>query len=178
MPKKGEVSYRKGTKIPKRDIRVRRRNEAARMVEKPEDLDLNRIPSGGTRDEQMKAAVLASILLGQPVTAIAAQYNLPYQTVYNWKEAFDITNPVNRRDRLSENLLVFIEQEIKNMVAISIATSDTDWIRDQSASELASYISVKHASLMRVLEAFGKASAHADDLRQKQEIVQIEGETE
>lgn len=177
MPRKGEASPRKGTKMPVRDNRVRRRNEAARMVEKPNELDLNRIPSGGTRDEQIKAAVLASILLGQPVAAIAVQYNLPYQTVYNWKEAFDLTSPVNRRDRLSENLMIFIEQEIKNMVAISIATSDTDWIRDQTASELADYISVKHNSLMRVLEAFGKASAHADVLHQ-QELVQIEGETE
>lgn len=177
MPRKGEPSPRKGTRIPKRDNRVTRRNEAARMIQKPAGLELNRSSSETPKDEQMKAAVLAAILLGQPVAAIAAQYNLPNYTVQNWKNAFDITDPLARRDRLSESLLVFIEEELKNMIAISIATSDTNWIRDQTASELADYINVKNNIILKVLEAFGRSSDHADKLRQ-QAVVQIEGETE
>lgn len=177
MPRKGEASPRKGTKMPVRDNRVRRRNEAARMVEKPDELDLNRIPSGGTPDEQMKAAVLASILLGQPVAAIAVQYNLPYETVANWKKAFDITNPVNRRDRLSESVVALVEQKIKSMIAISIITSNDNWVLSQNASDLAHYTSVEHTALMDMLGAYARATDHADKLR-KQEIVQIDGEVE
>lgn len=157
--------------------RIRKRNEMARVVELSIPLDLNRSADGQSPNTGIKSAVLASVLLGQPEEQIAAQYDLPVATVKRWKEAFDITDPVNRRDRLSEDLFIFLEQEIKNLISISVATSDQDWIQMQSASELAAFINVKYQAIMKVLESFGRASIDRDKYSQQQlEVVDSEGE--
>lgn len=109
--------------------------------------------------EPLKAAVLAALLVGQPSHQIAQQFGLPHRTVKKWEEAYSISNPTSRRDRISETLVVFVEQEIASLLSISIATSDEEWIKEQPASEIASLIAVKHDRLYRILEAFGRANS-------------------
>lgn len=124
-------------------------------------LSLTRSAEPSPPAEKMKAAVLAAILLGQPVATIAARYGLSYSTVSNWKKAFDVESPEQRVERLSEDLMVFIQQEIQNLIAIAVVTSEEEWIKEQTASELADYIGVKNNTLLKVLEAFGKAQEGA-----------------
>lgn len=149
-----------------------------KIIEKPDDLTLARRPSEPLTDEDsgnnrgevkgVKAAVLASLLLGESPGRIAKQYNLSYHLVRDWQSEFDITNPVLRRDKLSEHLVTFIEQEIKNLLAIGIITSDEKWVSWQSAGELADFVQVKSATIMQLLTAFGRANQQAAELRQRQ----------
>lgn len=140
------------------DLRSRRRNETARMVEKPEEAELTRRPNKGKPAEVLKAAALASLILGVSPTQVAHQYGLHPSTVAGWEKKFDITNPIQRQGRLGEMFLAFIEQELVSLTAISIATSDEEWIKDQPAAELATFVSTKADRLMRLLEIMGRAN--------------------
>lgn len=127
------------------------------MVKKPSELELNRRDPGAPPSEALSAAVVAALMLGQPAAVIAQRFGLPAGTVRRWEEAYDISNPLKRRDSLSEMLMVFIEQELASLMSISIATSDEEWIKSQDASELAQLIGVKQDRIMAVLGAYSKA---------------------
>lgn len=144
-----------------------------KMVDAPKDLELTRTSTGHGIDSLMKSAVLASLLLGEPASRIASQYNVPIETVYTWKKEFDITDAVRRRDRLSEQLLIFIESEIKNLVTIANETNDSEWIQRQGAAELAAYIRVKYDMIMKILESYGRANVQAEVMRKQMEDVEI-----
>lgn len=152
------------------DRRLRRRNLAARMVEPDEEVSLTRRPDGEGPDSAIRAAVLASLLMGKSVSQIAIQYNLPYQTVYGWAQRFDITNPIQRRDQLSEKMLTLVEQEIESLLAISLTTRDEDWILDQSASEIAQFVATKQNFLMNILAAYGRVTEHRNQLAAAQVV--------
>lgn len=155
----------------KKDRRLRRRNEAARMVETPEEIEITRRPRGERPSEAMKAAVLASLMLGMKPSRIALQYGLNAETVKRWESEFDITNPIERQGRLGEMFLTFLEQELTSLVAISIATSDEEWIQEQPAGELAVLISAKTDRVMKLLEALGRKSEPAP---QKLQVIEAD----
>jgi hypothetical protein len=129
------------------------------MIKRPAAVTLNRRSSGDGPSETLQAAVLASLVLGMPAAQVALQFGLPTASVKRWQEAYDISNPVKRRDHLSEMLLIFLEQEIASLMTISIATQDENWIKEQSATDLATFTSMKQDRLMQILQAFGKAQA-------------------
>lgn len=168
--------------IVRKDIRTRRRNENFRMVEKPEDLKLTRRASGDAPAETIKAAVLAALLLGGAVSEVAKLYNLEYATVYRWKRDFDITSPAKRRDRLTEMLVEFVEEELISLSSISITTRNEEWLLLQNASDLAHYVAAKEDRLLALLAAYGKAQQplepqqpiHAELV--DSEMVDIQGE--
>ena len=135
------------------------------MVRAPAAVTLNRRAGGEGPTETLQAAVLAALVLGLPSAQVALQFGLPPATVRRWEQAYDISNPIKRRDRLSEMLMIFLEQEIASLMTISIATQNEEWIKEQSATDLATYIATKQDRLMNILGAFGKAQ----DSRQKLE---------
>lgn len=136
-----------------------------RMAKKPEDLTLERRPAGELAGEHVRAAAMASLVLGDSPKQVSEMYGLSLATVKRMKESFDITNPINRRDRLSEALVAYMENEIKNLISIGIVTSEEDWIRWQSASELAQFLRVKHEMMGQLLQSYGRAATHAQELR-------------
>lgn len=135
-----------------------------KMVAPPPDHDLSTRPRKTRPSEALKAAVQAALLLGVPAAQIAQQYGINPQTVRKWEAAFDISSPTKRRDSLSEMLMVFVEQELRSLTTVSIATSDEDWIKAQSAAELASFIGAKQDRLMEILAAYGKATMHRNQI--------------
>lgn len=149
----------------KPDPRLRPRRKFINTIEKPVRLELTRRTDGDDPSEPLKAAVMAALLLGQPAAQIAHQFGLPVATVRRWEAAYDISNPIKRRDNLSEMLLVFVEQELASLMSISIATSDEEWIKDQSASDLAMFVGAKQDRLMKILEAYSRAQASRSQLQ-------------
>ena len=136
-----------------------------RMAKKPEDLDLARRPPEELAGEHVRAAAMASLILGDSPKQVAEMYGLKLATVKRMKESFDITNPINRRDRLSETLVAFLENEVKNLISIGIVTSDEDWIKWQNASDLSQYIRVKNEMMSQLLQSYGRAAAHSQELK-------------
>lgn len=147
------------------NLRIRRRNETYRKVEKPEDVELTRRPKAEKPSEAVKAAVLAALLVGGSISDVAAQYGLTYATVYQWKKSFDITSPVKRRDRLTEMLVDFVEEELVSLTSMSVTLRDEDWILSQNASDLAHFFSVRAEKLFTLLQAYGKASTGIQEVR-------------
>lgn len=143
--------------LPRRHRRTARRKKNLRVVKKPEELDLNRRDTDAGPSEALSAAVVAALMLGQPAPIIAQRFGLSTDTVKRWEEAYDISNPLKRRDSLSEMLLVFVEQELASLMSISIATSDEDWIKSQKASDLSQLVGVKQDRILAVLSAYSKA---------------------
>lgn len=139
------------------------------MVKRPARFSLTRRENGDGPSETLRAAVLASLVLGMPSAQVALQFGLPPATVRKWEQAFDITNPLQRRDRLSEMLMIFVEQEIASLMTISIATQDENWIKRQSAEDLAVYVATKQDRLMGVLAAYGKAQASAAEIEEERD---------
>lgn len=122
----------------------------------PAYLDI--LPEGEEKEKAVKAAAQAALLLGQPASQVSLQYGLPQSTVAQWEGVLITAGAVGRRDRLSEMLMVFIEQELKSLMAISIVTSDERWVRRQNADQLAHYVAVKSDRLMAMLAAFNRAT--------------------
>lgn len=131
------------------------------MVETPEDLNLIRRPDGERPSEHIKAAALAALLLGMKPSQVAKQYGISTTTAAKWERDFDITNPIERQGRLGEMFLTFMEQELISLTAMSIATSDEDWVKDQTAAELAVFWSARKDLLFRLMEALGRKSQPA-----------------
>lgn len=149
------------------DHRLVRRDEKARMVKRPPQLSLDRRDDDVAPSEALSAAVVAALTLGQSAAVIAQRFGLPVSTVKNWEKAYDISNPIKRRDQLSEMILVFIEQEISALMTISMITQDEEWIKKQKAEELAAFVSAKQDRMMAILAAYSKAQSSK---------VQIQGE--
>ena len=117
---------------------------------------LQAMPEGEEKKKRITAAAQAALLLGQPVGTVAAQYGLPHSLVGQWAVTVGTAQAVGRRDRLSDMIMIYIEQEFKSLLSISIATSDDRWIRKQDASSLANYIAVKSDRLLMLLQAFSR----------------------
>lgn len=146
----------------------RKERRKIRMAKRPEDLTLERRPASELAGDHVRAAAMAALILGESPKQVAERYNLKLPTVQRMKDSFDITNPVDRRDRLSEAIVAYLESEVKNLISIGIVTSEEDWIKWQDASGLASFLSVKHQMLAQLLQAYGRASTHATELRIEQ----------
>lgn len=134
------------------------------MIDPGEEVSLTRRPSSTGPEDGIRAAVLAALLMGKPVVQIAAQYNLSRQIVHNWAQDFAITNPLERRDQLSEKMLVLVESEIESLLATSLTTRDEDWILDQDADSLAQYLAVKQNFLLGVLAAYGRVTEQRNQI--------------
>jgi hypothetical protein len=147
-----------------RERRIRQPGELSRMVRNPAQVNLNRRANNEGPTETLQAAVLAALVLGMPSAQVALQFGLPPTTVRRWEEAYNISNPLQRRDRLSEMLMIFLEQEIASLMTISIATQNEEWIQEQSATDLAVYIATKQDRLMAILGAYGKAQDSRDKI--------------
>lgn len=152
------------------DYRMVKRHVPARTVKRPSQLDLDRRDQGVSPTEGLTAAVMAALTLGQPAEAVALRFGLSVTTVKRWEKAYDISNPVKRRDHLSELIMSFIEQEIASLMTISMVTQDDEWIKQQKAAELAEYIATKEDRVMGMLAAYSKAQASKAELVQTKQI--------
>jgi hypothetical protein len=153
-----------GNETP-RDPRKRPRPENVRMIRRPVKLHLTRRSDDVAPSEPLKAAVMAALMLGQSAEQVAIRFGLPVTDVRRWEAAYDISNPLKRRDSLSEMLLVFVEQELASLMAISIATSDEDWIKDQNAADIAILHGAKQDRLMKILEAYSRAQTSRQQIQ-------------
>lgn len=135
-----------GSRIPK--IPTRREQMEDEAEEKGEEVS--------EASDNFKMAVQAALVLGVPAEQVAQQYGLVVSEVRQWAQAFDITNPLKRRDTLSEKLLSFVEQELVALTAISMVTTDAAWIKRQNAADLALFVGAKQDRLMEILAAYGR----------------------
>lgn len=114
-------------------------------------------------DDDTKAAVMAALLQGQSVTRVAKDYDIPKGTVSGWKKKAEQAAgdsleqiPTQKRggeERIGELLLEYIQQNVQALRAQAEQFSDEQWLKKQSASEVATLHGVMTDKAVRLLEA-------------------------
>lgn len=113
---------------------------------------------------EVKAAVMAALLAGQGVPELAAQYNIPQETLRSWKsrqangESVATVATEKKRD-IGDMLVRLLEAEIGALTAQTAAISDAAWVSRQPAAELAVLRGVSYDKVIRMLEALSRADA-------------------
>lgn len=108
-------------------------------------------------EPEIKAAVLAALLTGQSVSAVAREYKVPKTTVWAWKQNTEspVPNNPNAKREIGDLLLVYLRTAIETLTAQQRVFADVDWLKKQPASELAVLHGVTADKAIRLLEALG-----------------------
>lgn len=106
-------------------------------------------------DEQTKAAVMAALLTGQSINHVAEKYKIPRGTVASWSRNLQRNHDVSteKRERLGALIIDNLEAEMETTLAMQNVFKDKDWLKEQSASELAVLYGVIKDKTFKVLEA-------------------------
>lgn len=119
----------------------------------------------------LKAAAQAALLLGQDAGQVALQYGFSSSTVKTWQDTIITVSAIGRRDRLSEMLLVYIEEQIKSLMAISMITSREKWVMGQNAANLATYFAVVSDRVFQLLTAFSRTQETRERYASQLEVI-------
>lgn len=108
-------------------------------------------------DEATKGAVMSALLAGQSVSEVADKYRIPAGTVKSWKNRQKDT-PVatvatEKRQRIGDLILEGLEAQLTATKAMADVFADKDWIKKQTASEIAILFGVISDKTYRILEA-------------------------
>jgi hypothetical protein len=109
---------------------------------------------GVPHSDEIRAAVLASLLAGQSVGAIADEYQLPESTVRGIRDG-EASREVVRAKKDSFGGLVadYLEESLITLKAQVVFARDTQYLRKQPASELAVLHGVIADKSIRILSA-------------------------
>lgn len=102
--------------------------------------------------EEVKAQVMAALLAGQSVGQVCKAYNLPYKTVWSWKKQTPgFSDP--KREIIGELVIEYLHANLITLKAQAEFFRDTNWLKQQPASELAVLHGVCADKGIRLLEA-------------------------
>ena len=105
---------------------------------------------------EKQAAVIAALLEGQSVSAVAKEYKIPRSTVSRWKS--DKIGEQLQRPDVSDLLLEYLTTNLATLKKQAVFFANIEWLEKQSASELAVLHGVMSDKTMRILEAYGRAT--------------------
>jgi transposase-like protein len=116
---------------------------------------------------EVKAAVMAALLEGQSISAVAKQYQIPKGTVSGWKQkAFagaDIksSDPVatQKREEIGNLLLDYLRTMLGTLRIQAEHFGDKNWLKGQGANELAVLHGVSTDKAIRLLEALAPSES-------------------
>jgi transposase-like protein len=115
--------------------------------------------------DETRAAVLAALLTGQSVSAVAKEYKIPTGTVKSWKSR-EITNadavPVatQKKEQIGELLLSYLHQNLETLRQQAKVFGDEDWLKKQHASDAAVLHGVMADKTIRLLEALSASKSN------------------
>ena len=115
---------------------------------------------GKPHDPEIKAAVMAALLAGQGVSEIAKEFGLDEATVRNWKRKLPEFNEVNGKNAVDFDQLLcdYLQENLITLAAQSRFFRDFDWLKKQSASDLAVLHGVAADKAIRILAAFERGN--------------------
>ena len=120
--------------------------------------------------DEVKAACLAALLAGQAPAEVAASYNVPRATLRSWKSRHGsegqgtpaLVSEDARGTRSANCCLVIWRDLIGALRKQLVVFGDPDWLRKQSAGELAVLHGVGVDKGVRLLEALEAGGAGED----------------
>ena len=112
---------------------------------------------GVPHGDETKAAVLAALLAGQSINDVAARFHLGKATVSAWRTAagLDGTYPVRTQngDELGDLVSAYLRENLITLKAQAAFFRDTEWLRKQSAADLAVLHGVSADKALRIISA-------------------------
>lgn len=112
---------------------------------------------GVAHEPEVKAAVMAALLMGQSVESVAAEYKLPVGTVKAWawrEQPRDLAAVTDEhREEIGELLMRFVRTALRSATAREEHFGDKDWLNKQDASSVAVLHGVSIDKVIRLLEA-------------------------
>ena len=111
-----------------------------------------------TYSDETKAQVMAALLTGQSINAVAREYKIPKATISNWKNRDKPGVPESETQKAAEieDLLSgYLKENLKTLRAQAEFFREETWLKKQEASQLAVLHGVLSDKAIRLLEAFG-----------------------
>jgi transposase-like protein len=109
--------------------------------------------------DETKAQVMAALLTGQSVSAVAKEYKIPKGTVSSWRERSThvVAEDATQKASLDEALSAYVHASLVTLTRQVELFRDESWLKKQPASEAAVLHGVLADKAIRLLEAFGRA---------------------
>lgn len=114
------------------------------------------------RPDEVKAAVMAALLSGQGVSAVARAYGIPKQTVSEWRRS--IADKTGQSGQEKPTLGAMVEALLREALDAAregmAQVHDAEWRKRATAAELGTFVGIvcdKAVRLLEALEASGLA---------------------
>ena len=109
-----------------------------------------------------RAAVMAALLVGQSVSEVASEYNIPPATIRSWKSRQGNGNAVatvatQKKEEVGDLLLGYLQASLLALRLQAEHFGDKSWLTAQDASSLAVLHGVQVDKAIRLLEALTNA---------------------
>jgi transposase-like protein len=107
--------------------------------------------------EQIKAQALAALLAGQSAGEVARAFGIPAGTLKSWKSRqlrgeSVATVATDVRERIGQLLLEYLQSTLETLTAQQVVFRDPEWLRKQSAAEVATLHGIAVDKAVRLLE--------------------------
>jgi len=110
---------------------------------------------GAPQPAQLRAEAVAAVLAGQALSDVARRYGLAKQTLSQWvqhdPERTLRTPDAHNEPDLGDLIYGLISDHIATMAAQLQAASRSEWLREQSAADLAQLLGAERDTLLRLL---------------------------
>jgi len=121
---------------------------------------------GKAISEEIRNRTVASLLSGRTITETAKQLDLPTSTVFDIKKkiAPELLEGARAKTRqeLSDSIVRFLDEGFRTQRNAWRVTENREWLKGQSAGELAIFIGVTSDKMFRILELIEKAIEEAN----------------
>lgn len=107
---------------------------------------------------EVKAQVMAALLTGQSVNAVAREFGIPKGTVSNWKRRKPSLDDTQKKD-VGELLIQYLRSNLEAQQVQTEFFKDKNWLRKQSASELGVLHGILNDKSNRLIEALDAGTA-------------------
>jgi transposase-like protein len=116
--------------------------------------------------DNIKAQALAALIAGQSYTEVARAFGVPVGTLKSWKsrdvagvDAGDATSATVKKERIGALLLDYLVSTLETLKAQQVVFGDAEWLKKQSASEVAILHGVLADKTIRLLEGLADTEA-------------------
>jgi len=127
---------------------------------------------GKKHPEDLQARVLASLLAGQGVGEVAAQYNLDKSVVSRWRTAMPedklqqlATKTQEKGEQIEEALFGYLIETLQTLKEQAVIAREREYLIKQPAGEFAVLHGVMADKSVRLLEAVHRANISTDPRR-------------
>ena len=113
-----------------------------------------------TYSDDTKAAVMAALLAGQSITAVAKEYHIHKGTVHAWKNRLPAGDLPDQKREIGDLLIEYLRTNLTTLRVQAETFADKTWLKKQGASELGVLHGILADKTVRLLEAMSRSESN------------------